>query len=97
MDAEDIAHDCFVKILARWDKTDWTNLEQYLSWMLNNCVVNYYNKFGADDNKKSGSELIELIDCGFVKDPFDSLLKQDFRKVLQKSMATLSESEKSEA
>lgn len=93
MDAEDIVHDLFVKILARWENTDWVNLEAYLSWMLNNCVVNFYRNYGQDDNKTSGSELIELIDAGFVQDPLRHAINRDINNTLKEAITLLSPAE----
>lgn len=95
MDAEDIAHDVFVKILSRWDRfEDWHNLENYLSWMVNNCVVNFYKKFTIDANITSGSETVDLIDQGFISDPLTHYLKIDFRESLQLAFETLSKTER---
>lgn len=93
MDAEDIVHDVFVYLFDIWDKIKWESVENLLSIVFYQSVVRYYRQFAMDDNKTSGSTMIELLDSDLVKDPMEHMMLNDFRVTLQNALTTLSPTE----
>lgn len=94
MDAEDIAHNIFLYLFEIWDSIKWETIENLISIVMYQRVVRYYQENDKDSNKTNSTDFIELANSSVVNDPFESLLKNDFRKVLQDSFAGLTAAEK---
>lgn len=94
MDAEDIAHNIFLKLFKMWDKIRWESLEQLLSVTVYHRVVDYYKQVDTYDQITSGIEFIELVDLGLANDPFKQMNQRDFKRILNESFDLLTVSER---
>lgn len=93
-DAEDIVQDVFEKLIRNWDKIIWDQIENLLSRVLYNAVVDHYSRFVRNQQRSDGNDIIDYIDNGLIDDPFRMILGEQFSNTLKQALSTLSKSEK---
>lgn len=93
-DAEDIVQDVFEKLLRNWDIIKWDQIENLMSRVLYNAVVDHYARFVRNQQRSEGADIIEYIDGGMVDDPFKMILGEQFNATLREALKILSKSER---
>lgn len=93
-DAEDIVQDVFEKLIRNWDIIKWDQIENLLSRVLYNAVVDHYSRFVRNQQRSDGNDIIDYIDNGLIDDPFKMILGEQFTSKLKEALDTLSKSEK---